>query len=111
MCTQTGAPKPHRQCGADLDGGLGQVVWVPQLGGDVETEVWGVLYGGVSQPDTDTAPLFEGLLEQQRLQDGVQLLPNIFQQDCEHSTERQREKQETEISTGWRPSIALMHNI
>lgn len=65
MLGEGGWGSPH------LDGGLWQVVGVPQLGGDVEAEVGGVLDGGISQPDADAATLLEGLLQQQRLQDGV----------------------------------------
>ena len=60
---------------------LRQVVRVTQLGGDVEAEVVGVLYGAVTQLDADGATLFEGLLQQQRLQDRVQLLIDILQQN------------------------------
>lgn len=63
-----------------LDGSLGQVVWVTQLGGDVEAEVRSVFNGRVSQADTHGAALFEGLSQQQRLQDRVQLLADILQQ-------------------------------
>ena len=63
-----------------LDGCLGQVVGVAQLGGDVELEVLRVLYGGVTQLDAETATLLECLLQQQGLQDGIQLLLNVFKQ-------------------------------
>ena len=53
---------------------------VTQLGGDVELEVLRVLYGGVTQFDAETATLFERLLQQQGLQDGIQLFLNIFKQ-------------------------------
>ena len=53
---------------------------VPQLGGDVELEVLRVLYGAVSQFDADAAALLERLLQQQRLQDGVNLLLDVLQQ-------------------------------
>lgn len=55
---------------------------VPELGGDVEAEVGRVLDGGVAHPDADAAALLEGLLEQQRLQDGVQLLADVLQEHC-----------------------------
>lgn len=55
-------------------------MWVAQLGGDVELEVLGVFDGGVSQLDAETATLLERLLQQQRLQDGVQLLSDVLQQ-------------------------------
>ena len=56
-------------------------MWVAQLGCHVEAEVAGVLDGGVSQLDTDGATLFEGLFEQQRLQDRVQLLRDVLKQN------------------------------
>lgn len=68
--------------GTHLDRGLRQVVRVAQLGGDVEAEVGGVFDGGVSQADAHGAALFEGLFEQQRLQDGIQLLAHVLQQHC-----------------------------
>ena len=64
-----------------LDGGFRQVVRVPQLRRDVEAEVLGVLDGAVSQLDADAASLLEGLLQEQRLQDGVQFLSNVLQED------------------------------
>ena len=63
-----------------LHGRLREVVWVPEFGGYVEAEVLGVLDGAVAQLDTDAAPLLKGLLQQQRLQDWIQLLPNVLQQ-------------------------------
>lgn len=53
---------------------------VTQLGGDVEAEVGRVLDGGVSQADAQRPGLLEGLLQQQRLQDGVQILADVLQQ-------------------------------
>ena len=64
-----------------LDWGLWEVMWVPQLGGNVEPEVLGVLDGAVSQLDTDAASLFESLFEEEWLQDWVNLLPNVFQEN------------------------------
>ena len=55
-------------------------MWIPQLGGHVESEVLGVLDGAVSQLDADAASLLEGLFEEQRLQDGVNLLPKVLQE-------------------------------
>ena len=56
-------------------------MWIPQLGGNVEPEVLGVLDGAVSQLDTDAASLFESLFEEEWLQDGVNLLPNVLQEN------------------------------
>jgi hypothetical protein len=40
------------RCGCPhLDGHLWQVVWGPELGGDVQPELGAVLQGGVAQPD------------------------------------------------------------
>lgn len=63
-----------------LDRDLWEIVRVPQLGGHVELEVLGVLYGAVSQLDAHAASLLECLLHQQGLQDGVQLLSHVLQQ-------------------------------
>ena len=65
----------------DLDRCLWKVVRVSQFCCHVETEVLGVLNGAVSQLDADAATLLEGLFEQQGLQDGVYLLPNVLQED------------------------------
>ena len=65
----------------DLDRGFRQVVRIPQLGCDVELEVVGVLNGGVAKLDTQAAALLERLLEQERLQDGVQLFLDVLKQD------------------------------
>ena len=56
-------------------------MWISQLSGHVETEVLGILNGAVSQLDADASPLFEGLLQQQWLQDGINLLPHVLQED------------------------------
>lgn len=53
---------------------------VAELGGDVETEVRGILDSGVSQADADGTALLEGLLQQQGLQNGIQLLTNVLQE-------------------------------
>ena len=55
-------------------------MWIPQLGGHVESEVLGVLDGAISQLDADAASLLEGLFEEQWLQDGVNLLPKVLQE-------------------------------
>ena len=53
---------------------------VPQLGGDVEPEVSRVLDGVVPQLDAPHPSLLEGLLEEEGLQGGVQLLGHVLQQ-------------------------------
>ena len=70
----------------NLDGSLGQVVRVPQFGGDVELEVVRVFNGGVTQLDADAASLLECLLKQQRFQNLVKLLLDVLQQHLD--TER-----------------------
>ena len=55
-------------------------MWVAHLGGHVEAEVLAVLQCRVSQLNTDAAALFERLLQQQRLQNRVKLLPTVLQQ-------------------------------
>eukprot|EP00959_Pyramimonas_sp_CCMP1952_P082877 1732102-Pyramimonas_sp.AAC.2 len=59
---------------------LGQVVRVAQLGGDVEAKVLVVLDGAVAEADAQHAPALERLLQEQRLQTGVQLLAHVLQQ-------------------------------
>ena len=68
-------------CISDLDGGLRQVVWVPQLSGDIEPEVLGILDGAVTKLDAHGPSLLEGLFQQQRFEDGVQFLPYVLQKD------------------------------
>ena len=70
-----------KKSSAHLDRGLWQVVGVPQLGGDVELEVLGVLNGAVTQTDAQGAGLLERLLQQQRLQHRVQLLTDVLQEN------------------------------
>ena len=57
-----------------LNSSLGQVVRVPQLGGDVEPEVVAVLNGAVTQLNTQGATLLKCLLQQQGFQQRVNLL-------------------------------------
>lgn len=57
---------------------LREIVWVSQLGSDVEAEVGSVLNGGVAEPDTCAPTLFEDLLQQQRFQNRVQFFSHVF---------------------------------
>mmetsp|Transcript_27174 Transcript_27174/g.68378 ORF Transcript_27174/g.68378 Transcript_27174/m.68378 type:complete len:364 (-) Transcript_27174:37-1128(-) len=63
-----------------LDRRLGEVVRVAQRGGDVEAERVAELHGRVTHADVIDAALLEDLLQQQRLQAGVQLLAHVLQQ-------------------------------
>ena len=63
---------------ANLDRSLWQVVRVSKLGGHVKLEILWIFNGGVSKLDAHTTTLFERLLQQQRLQDGVKFLTNVF---------------------------------
>lgn len=70
----------HKVQQGDLHANLWEVVRVPELGGDVESEVLAVLHRGVAQSDAVAPALLEDLLEQKRLQGRIQLLANVFQQ-------------------------------
>ena len=74
---------PRRECEVDegdLGGHLGGVVGVGQLGGDVELEVVVVGNDRVAQLDDGAAGLLEGLLQEDGLQGGVQLLRHVLQE-------------------------------
>ncbi len=64
----------------DLDRRLGQVVRIPQLGGDVESEIGRVLNDLIAEFDAQAAALLERLLQEQRLQQRVQLLADVLEQ-------------------------------
>ncbi len=56
---------------------------VTELGGDVEAEIMGILDGAVTKTDADGSTLFEGLLEEEGLQEGVQLLTDVLKKHLE----------------------------
>ena len=71
-----------------LDSSLREVVGVPQFRGDVESEVVRVLNRGISQSDAEGSPLFECLLQQQRLQQGIYLFSYVLQQNLKGTKEK-----------------------
>lgn len=50
----------------------------------IEPKFWRVFNSRVSQLDASWAALFEGLLQQERLQDRVELLSNVFKEHLSH---------------------------
>ena len=65
----------------NLDCSFRKIMRVPQFGGDIEPEVLGVLNGAVSETNTDTSSLFEGLLQEQGLENGIKLFSDVLQQN------------------------------
>ena len=65
----------------DLDSGFRKIMRIPQFGGDVEPEVLGVLDGAVTKTNTDASPLFEDLLQEQGLQNGIKPFSDVLQQN------------------------------
>ena len=75
-----------------LDRDLGQVVRVAQLGRDVELEVLVVLDDRVAELDREHAARLEDLLEEHRLEHGVELLQYVLEERRVAKVERVLER-------------------
>lgn len=63
---------------SDFGGDFWSVVWIRQLGRDVELEIFVIGNDGVSKLDHQTTRLSEGLFQQDGLQCGIQFFTHVF---------------------------------